>query len=166
MKLLRRFLVVQVLLFWQGGFVFYGAVVVPAGTRLMGAAGQGAITARVTDALNAIGFLSLAVLALELSLTRDPEPRRTACRWWAWGFALACQGVLLYSHLLLDAMMDDDRRRVLVRTAFDPLHRVYLIASTAQWVACLFLVWWTLRAWRAEDGAVARDRTAEGTAAG
>ncbi len=152
MTALRRLLVVQALLLWQGGFLFYSAVVVPAGTRILGAAGQGAVTARVADALNAIGLGGLAVLALELGLTRDPRPRRTACRWWTWGVALACQGVLIYLHLLLDALMDDDRRRVLVRTAFYPLHRVYLWASTVQWVACLLLAWWTIRAWRAEDG--------------
>jgi hypothetical protein len=147
----RRFLVVQALLLWQGGFAFYAAVVVPAGTRLLGAPGQGAITARVTDALNAIGVVGLAVVALELGFSRDPKPRRTARRWWAWGVALSCQGLLIYLHLLLDALMDDDRRRVADRTAFYALHRMYLLTSTVQWVACLLLVWWMIRAWREED---------------
>jgi hypothetical protein len=152
-RLLRRLLVVQLLLLWQGGFLFYAAVVVPAGTQLLGAAGQGAITARVTDALNAIGFVALGALALELSFTRDPKRRRTACRWWTWAVALACQGLLLYFHLLLVALMDDDRRRVLVRTVFHPLHRMYLWTCTVQWAACVFLVWWMIRAWRDEDRA-------------
>jgi hypothetical protein len=152
---LRRFLVVQALLLWQGGFLFYAAVVVPAGTQLLGTTGQGAITARVTDVLNAIGFGALAVLALELGFTRDPNRRRVACRWWAWGVALACQGLLIYFHLLLDALMDDARRRILVRTAFHPLHGAYLCTCTVQWVAGLFLAWWALSAWREEDrGAV------------
>jgi hypothetical protein len=148
----RRFLVVQALLLWQGGFLFYAAVVVPAGTKLLGPAGQGAITARVTDALNVAGAVGLAVLALELSLTRDSNSRRTACRWWTWGVALLCQGLLIYLHVLLDYFLDDDRRRVVVRTPFYPVHRLYLWASTVQWLACLLLTWWTLRAWRAEDG--------------
>ena len=29
MTILRRFLVLAALMFWQGGFMFYGAVVVP-----------------------------------------------------------------------------------------------------------------------------------------
>jgi hypothetical protein len=148
---LRRYLVVQVLLLWQGGFLFYSAFVVPAGTRLLGAVGQGAITARVTDVLNAIGVLGVAVFALDLSLTRDPNPRRVACRWWTWGVAMLCQGLLIYLHLLLVAFMDDDRKRIVVRAAFRPVHVTYLWTCTVQWVACLLLAWWTLRAWRAED---------------
>jgi hypothetical protein len=153
---LRRFLVVQALLLWQGGFLFYASFVVPAGTQLLGAAGQGAITARVTDVLNVIGFVSLAVLALELGCTRDPNRRRTARRWWIWAVALVCQGLLVYLHLLLDALMDDDRRRVLIGTAFHPLHGAYLWVSTVQWVAGLLLAWALLRAWREED---AREKT-------
>ena len=37
---LRRFLVVQALMLWQGGFLFYTSAVVPTGTNLLGAAGQ------------------------------------------------------------------------------------------------------------------------------
>ncbi|MBN9119229.1 MAG: hypothetical protein J0I06_08720 [Planctomycetes bacterium] len=157
MTTVLRFLVLQVLLLWQGGFLFYTAVVVPTGTKLLGAAGQGVITARVTDALNAIGAVALGALALELRLTRDPNSRRTVYRWWAWGVALACHGLLIYFHMLLDAFMDDERRRVLVAAPFYPVHRMYLWASTVQWVACALLAWWTQRAWKAEDGGFAAE---------
>ncbi len=156
---LRRFLVVQILLLWQGGFLFYAAFVVPAGTQLLGAGGQGAITTRVTDSLNAIGIAGVAILALELGLTRDPKPRRTACRWWAWVVAMLCQFLLLCFHQLLDAFMDDERKRVVVRAAFYPVHRIYLWTSSIQWLACVLLTWWTLRAWKAEDST--HDRAAE-----
>jgi hypothetical protein len=148
MTIALRFLVLQALLLWQGGFLFYAAIVVPTGTKLLGAAGQGAITARVTDALNVIGAVGLALLALEL--TRAPNSRRTACRWWAWSVALVCHGLLIYFHMLLDAFMEDQRRVVIV-PPFYPVHRMYLWASTVQWFACVLLTWWTLRAWRAED---------------
>jgi hypothetical protein len=161
MKTLLRFVAVQVLLLWQGGFLFYAAFVVPAGTRLLGRAGQGAITARVTDALNVIGLAGVAVLALELSLTRDPSARRTARRWWVWVVCFACQFLLLYLHLLLDAFMDDARERVLVKAAFYPVHRVYLWTSTVQWVACLLWAWLMLRAWSAEDRQRANYRDTE-----
>ena len=53
---LRRFLVLQSLLLWQGGFLFYAAFVVPAGTEVLGSsAAQGVITTRVVDALNVCG---------------------------------------------------------------------------------------------------------------
>lgn len=141
---LRRFLVVQLLLVWQGGFVFYAAVVVPTGTHLIGAAGQGAITARVTDALNAVGAVALTVLALELRAARG-SGRRWAC----WGVAVLCHAVLLALHVRLDALMADP-----ARPGFYAAHRLYLLVSTAQWLACLLLTWLTLRAWRAADAAL------------
>jgi hypothetical protein len=147
----RRFALLQALLVWQGGFLFYAAFVVPEGTDLFGATGQGAVTARVTDTLNLLGAVGVAVFAIELSYTRDPSPRRTAWRWWAWGVALLCQAVLFYVHLLLDYLMDDARRRVVVVGPFYAVHTVYLHTSTVQWLACLLLMWLTLRAWRAED---------------
>ena len=148
----RRFLVVQALLFWQGGFLFYAAIVVPAGTEVLGSpAAQGVITARVTDTLNLLGVVGLAAVALDLCLTRDPDPRRTAARWWCWAVAALCLGLLLYFHVLLDAFMDPGRTRAVIGPPFRPVHRMYLWASSAQWLACVILVWLTLRAWRAED---------------
>jgi hypothetical protein len=162
MTIALRFVVLQVLLLWQGGFLFYTAVVVPTGTKLLGAAGQGAITARVTDAMNAIGAVALAALALELRFTRDPNAHRTARRWWAWGFALLCRGVLIYLHTLLDYFMDDARRRVMVVPPFYPVHRMYLWVITVQWLACVLLTWWTLKAWREADRGFTTEATEKG----
>ena len=47
--LLRRFLVVQALMLWQGGFLFYTAVVVPTGTAEFGSFEQGRSPGIVTD---------------------------------------------------------------------------------------------------------------------
>ena len=154
MTLALRFVTLQAFLLWQGGFLFYAAFVVPAGTELFGKTGQGAITARVTDALNAVGAVALVLLALELRLTRDSDARRTVRRWCVWGAALACHGLLIYLHLLLDYFMDGARRRVVIAPPFYPVHRVYLWTSTVQWLACVLLTWWTLRAWKAEDRSV------------
>ena len=157
MTTVRRFLVFQTLLLWQGGFLFYTAVVVPEGTRVLGsAAAQGAITTRVTDALNACGVVGLGLLAWDLGVTRDPAPRRTAARWWCWAVAAACQFVLVVAHQLLDSFMDPGRRFVVIRPPFYPVHRVYLWASTVQWLACLVFGWLTLRAWAAEGPGGAR----------
>lgn len=153
MTAVRRFAVLQLLMLWQGGFLFYTSVVVTEGTRLNGATGQGALTARATDWLNLIGLVALAALALDIALARDPNRRRLAARWWAFAVALVCQFVLLYLHLLLDHFMDDARRRVVVRAPFYPVHRAYLWASTVQWLAGLLLAWWAVRSWRAEDRA-------------
>lgn len=149
---LRRLLVLQILLLWQGGFLFYTAVVVPTGTTVLGsAAAQGAITARVTDTLNLFGVVCLAILAVELGLTRDPSAKQTRARWWCWWILFVAQGLLLYFHRLLDAFMDPERTHVVIHPPFYPVHRMYLWASTTQWFVSLVLVWLTLRAWRAED---------------
>ena len=155
----RRFLVVQALLLWQGGFLFYAAFVVPVGTEVLGSpAAQGAITTRVTEALNVVGVVALAVLAWDLAVTRDPSQRRTATRWWCWAVAAVCQFLLFVLHHLLDSFMDPGRRYVVIRPPFRPLHGAYLSVCTVQWVACLGLAWATLRAWAAEDRGAGRGR--------
>ena len=54
--LLRRLLVLAAFAFWQGGFTFYAAVVVPVGTEVLGSSmEQGSITRRVTVYLNMAG---------------------------------------------------------------------------------------------------------------
>jgi hypothetical protein len=154
MIMIRRFLVFQLLLLWQGGFLFYTSVVVSTGTDVLGsAAAQGAITARVTEALNLLGVIGLVTLATELGLTRDPASRRTEARWWCWWIAFLCQGLLFTFHRLLDAFMDPQRMHVVIHPPFYPVHRMYLWASTIQWLACLAFAWLTLLAWRAEDRA-------------
>jgi hypothetical protein len=149
---LRRLLVIQALLLWQGGFLFYTAVVVSTGTAVLGsAAAQGAITTRVTDSLNTLGVTGLAILAVELGLTRDPAARRIAARWACWWIAFACQGLLFAFHRLLDAFMDPTRTHVAIGPPFYPVHRLYLWTSTIQWLACLVFTWLTVWAWRSED---------------
>lgn len=150
MTLLRRFLVIQILALWQGGFLFYASFVVPTGTEVLGSAtAQGVITARVTNALNACGLVALALLAWDIAAARDPSARRTSARWWLWTAALACQFLLLFFHMVLVAFMDPGQRYVVIRRPFYPIHRIYLWTSTVQWAVCLGLAWLALRAWSA-----------------
>src|SRR5436309_3098180 len=75
----RRFLVLAALLFWQGGFLFYSAVVVPVGQEVLQSAHtgvtQGFITRRVTIYLNVAGAIAL------LPLGADSLVGGTAGRW-------------------------------------------------------------------------------------
>ncbi len=152
MTTFRRFIVFQTFLLWQGGFLFYTAIVVPAGTQVLGsAAAQGAITARVTEALNLIAVVGLLAFAWELNSSRDSHVRRTRMRWWCWGVAVVCQCVLFFAHHLLTAFMDAERMSVTITPPFYPVHRLYLWASTLQWLACLVMLPLTLAAWKAED---------------
>lgn len=60
--LVRRLLLLWALMFWQGGFMFYGGVVVPVGSRILGSdLEQGWITRSVTNYLNVAGAVALAL---------------------------------------------------------------------------------------------------------
>ena len=152
LALVRRFLLTQALLLWQGGFLFYAAVVVPIGTEILGsAAAQGAITRRVTEWLNLAGLVYLGLLAWDVAATRDPSGRRAAARWWLWIGSVALLYLLWYLHLLLDFFAGPRGDFVQMKRPFRTVHVLYLWASTFHWLFGLALAWLTLAAWRAED---------------
>ncbi len=70
MALLRRFLVLLALFFWQGGFTFYAAVVVPIGQHVFGHLRQGFVTRQVTVYLNLAGAVALLILVWDLFAAR------------------------------------------------------------------------------------------------
>ena len=64
LTLLRRFLVVSALMFWQGGFLFYASIVVPIGQEVLPTPqDQGFITRHVTKSMNVSGAVALLPLA-------------------------------------------------------------------------------------------------------
>jgi hypothetical protein len=148
--LVRRFLVVAALMFWQGGFTFYAAVVVPIGQATFGPEDQGAVTRQVTNYLNLAGGIGLIVLAWDVVAATDTAPRRWT-RGLAWaGMALAL-AVLVGLHLHLDQLLDQPTPN-LHRQAFRFGHRVYLWVSTFQWACGLLYLASTLRSWMCGDG--------------
>jgi hypothetical protein len=152
MASLRRYLVLLTLLFWQGGFTFYAAVVVPIGAEVLGSAeAQGWVTRRVTDWLNLSGLAAVAVLSWDVAACRDPDARRRRLRWLALGLLAATLAVLFGLHPRLDALLDVSQGRIRDRPAFHGLHRWYLWVSTLQWACGLLALWWTHRAWQGED---------------
>jgi uncharacterized membrane protein len=149
---LRRFLFIQALLLWQGGFVFYAAVVVPIGTEVLGSAtAQGIITQRVTWWLNLFGLICLTLLAWDTAVTRDPFSRRQAARWWLWIAAIVLLYLLWFFHQLLGFYLDPRGEFVQMKKSFQVVHILYLWASTLHWLIGLALAWLTLTAWQAED---------------
>lgn len=148
----RRFLVFQAFLLWQGGFVFYAAVVVPVGTGfLQSPTLQGLITQRVTDYLNVFGAAWAVLFLWDVYAARDPNGRRKFARWLGWAACVGLLGVLVWLHGDLDALIDRDIGRVRDRAAFKAIHIAYLWVSTGHWIVGLVLAWLTLGAWRAED---------------
>lgn len=149
MTLFRRYLVVYTLMLWQGGFVFYSAIVVPVGTATLGsAAAQGAITARVVEALHLLGVVSLALLLWDMLAGEDPILSRRLARWIGWLIAAISHGLLLYFHFLLLNFMDPQRRYVVIHPPFYPIHQLYLWTSTIQWIVISVWLFLTIMAWK------------------
>jgi hypothetical protein len=155
LTLLRRWLVVVALMFWQGGFTFYVAVVVPVAQDEIGHTAQGFITRHVTNWLNLAGSVALLVLAWDLVATPDPSAWRRRGRWLSWlGMALTL-GVLIWLHPRLDALLDPNAHDVRDRALFRPRHRTYLWVSTIQWACTVLYTILSLWVWRVVDGLLA-----------
>jgi hypothetical protein len=147
MPIVRRFLVLQALMLWQGGSLFYAAVVVPTGTEVLGSFQQGSVTRHVTDAMNLIGVVCLLILAWD-QLQSLPTFRRT--RWTLW----SCQAVMLaglfWLHGKVERLVDFSANgHIADYPVFYLWHRVYLYATTAQWLIGLVNVMVMLRVWNA-----------------
>lgn len=153
MTLLRRFVVLTALMFWQGGFLFYAAVVVPIGQQVLRSpTDQGFITRRVSVYLNLVGAIALAPLAWDLVAGGEHSTRRRRLRGASWCVMLVCQVLLFWLHPQLDRFLDPEGMEVLDRQAFRLGHRVYLWAHTIQWVFGVVYVVLMLQAWRIVDG--------------
>ena len=150
--LVRRFCVLATMMFWQGGFTFYAAVVVPIGAEVLGGhLEQGFVTQQVSNYLNLAGGVALLVLAWELTTQADPMRWRRRCRWIAWAVMVAALAVLLWLHIRLDTLVDPEQQVILDHDVFVPLHRLYLYVSTLQWLAGLAMLVLCLHVWGARD---------------
>jgi hypothetical protein len=146
MALARQFLVMVSLMFWQGGFTFYAAVVVPIGRSEFGDSVQGLVTRRVTDYLNLSGGVALAILAWDVAAAADSAARRRMARWLCWAGMAATLVALVWLHPRLEVLMDAEKYD---RFAFRPLHRLYLWVCTVQWGFAIVFTGLTLWAWKA-----------------
>ena len=152
MTLIRRLLVLAVLMFWQGGFTFYAAVVVPIGQSVLQShIRQGLITREVAYYLNLTGVFTLLVLAWDAAVSRDPLLRRRQWRWFSWCAMVVSTGVLLWLYPRLDQLFDSQNLELLDSKTFHREHRWYLWISTAQWGFGVLYTILTLRSWRGED---------------
>ena len=146
MTILRRFLVLVALVFWQGGFFFYAAVVVPVGRAELGS-DQSRVTRLVTVFLNLAGAAALAPSAWDIWTT----PSRRAGRWVCWLGMAAALPALVWLHDRIDAAIDSSTASVEDRRVFYPSHRWYLWISTAQWAFAMFFLLLSVGAWSDAD---------------
>ena len=152
MLLIRRFLVLIALFFWQGGFTFYASVVVPVGQQVFGHLRQGFITRQVTVYLNLAGAIALAVLVWDQLAARDPVRWRRASRWLLWTSMAIALLWLVWLHGQMDEMLVVKGRIIRDPDLFHARHRLYLWISTLQWACGLFYLISTLVIWRRQDG--------------
>ncbi len=152
MLLLRRFLVLLALFFWQGGFTFYASVVVPIGQQVFGHLRQGFVTRQVTVYLNLAGTIALLVLLWDLLLAPDAAKWRRLSRWLMWTAMLLLLLSLYWLHGQLDELLVPKGRIIREPDTFHTRHRLYLWLSTVQWACGLIYLFVTLATWRKEDG--------------
>jgi hypothetical protein len=151
MALVRRFLVLAVLMFWVGGFTFYGAVVVPVGLHVIGVKEQSRVTGPSTFVLNVAGAFALVPFLWDVLRCGDASVRRQGVRWVSWAGMALTLAVLFWLHRLLTlhvlaGLPSND-------PVFHAMHRGYLWVGTLQWVCSLVFTGASLGAWRAEDRA-------------
>lgn len=128
---------------WVGGFTFYSAAVIPVLHERLGGVESGSITGEVTETLNAVGVVTV-IWWWGLLWSERGRASRTART--AGAALLAVSTAVLVGLIVLHDIMDARLEAGTLRV-FYPLHRVYLIASTVQWVVNLGLFGTALRLW-------------------
>lgn len=152
MSLVRRFSLLIAIMFWQGGFTFYGAIVVPVGSDVLGShQAQGFVTRSVTNYLNLAGIVVLGLWLWDMMSARDTAVTRRRLRWGLWLVLLVTLGLLGWFHILMDQCLDLEAQQILDKVRLRYLHVWYLNISTIQWAASLVLIALTLLTWRSED---------------
>lgn len=128
--------------------MFYGAIVVPVGTRVLGSETiQGFVTQAVTHSLNIIGAVALSYWLGEVLLRRDSNIIRSYTRWILLISMMFLHGLLAWLHIELDSLLDAGSQVVISRQQFYRIHSWYLIISTLEWALSLIFVALTLAAW-------------------
>jgi len=137
-----RFLTIVTIAVWFGGFTFYSTAVVSTSQKVLHSQLRaGLITQQVTNWLNVISVPVLAVCFVNLINLRKNNNHQ----WWLralaalLGIMVILQVGLFTIHPLLDRQIVN--REVLDEGGFFKLHRLYLVASTLQWMATLGYVW-------------------------
>ena len=138
-RLLPHMAALLAMALWWGGLTFYAAFVVPIGVEVLGGATeQGFITQRVSNIINLLGTLTLAVLVWNAAASWRAAGRTTkAVLITSWIVMAGAQLVLFVIHPRLDAMLDVSTHSIIDPAAFHPLHEFYLTIVSIQWFAGL-----------------------------
>ncbi len=152
MTIFRRTLLIYLWMFWQGGFLFYGTIVVTIGSRELGSDfAQGMITRHVTLAINITGIVTLLAWLWDLLCESKFQIRR---RWAIWVLMAISIGVLWWLRASMELHIDTETGRLIERAHFRQMHRWYLRISTVQLIEAILFTVWTLQNWRWSDNAI------------
>jgi hypothetical protein len=140
MRIALRAVVALLFAVWWGGFTLYAAVVVPIGVTVLGSAtAQGFVTQPVTNRINILGVVVIAVSCWNMiSARRGSSLRVRRVLFVSWAVLAITQLALIVLHPRLDGMLDARTRSIVVEHAvFYAAHRMYLLVATAQWLAAI-----------------------------
>jgi hypothetical protein len=151
MVVARRFCMIMVLAFWQGGFLFYSSAVVPIGQEELGHRRQGFITRKVTTYLNESGVIALVFLGAESLFSPSRSVWSNRLRWLSWLAMAGTLACLIILHTRMDQILDPEEHEILAHGTFNSLHRWYLWISTFQWGFGLVYTWLMVGAWQCND---------------
>ena len=142
-----RFITLVAIAIWFGGFTFYSTAVISTSQEVLHShLRAGLITQQVTNWLNRISFVPLALCAVNCWILRKHERKRMLqLLIAALGVMIVLQVGLFVLHPIIDAKIVD--REVEDAGNFFKLHRLYLVTSTGQWCATLAYLWASLALW-------------------
>ncbi len=131
----RLFVTICALAFWQGGLTFYAIVVVPVGNRILTGGEQGFVTQEVTNWMNRLGMLVVAILVVHATHLRS------RALWTVCAVLGATLAALLSIHAKMDRQIDPATFSVVDHDRFELFHEAYLVVVTVQWCAALAAAW-------------------------
>lgn len=121
--------------FWIGGITAYAALVIPAGSSLLGSIDQGFVTRIVAWRFNLVGAVVMGPLLVSYGFTA-PRKLRLSC--WLMGVILVSLGIC---HAWLDGLLDAKNGVVLEEEGFYRRHQIYLWLTTLQILLGWVILW-------------------------
>jgi hypothetical protein len=164
--MVRRYTTLLIFALWMGGFTFYTLIVIPTGGKVLdgGELDVGFITQQITNWLNWLGVVALAILGWNARAEGRGPLRWLLAACWL-GMAVTLVG-LFCLHPVLDRMLDTETHQIHGGAIFFNWHRAYMAVASLQWLAALAYLWVALIIWRRTDVCKAEDtfmRSATGT---